>query len=102
MMGGGGACAVQTQGFPILGKKGLQRAASPLPEREVSSHPPFLPAAAGGTKQNWKALVQTLVVLRTRFFYGTVVSSHSYSRRKVSLYLKVSMGFLQEVIDELI
>jgi len=40
--------------------------------------------------------------IRSRFFYGTVVSSHSYSRRKVSLYLKVSTGFLQEVIDELI
>jgi hypothetical protein len=44
------------QGFPILAKKGLQRGASPLPEREVSSHPPFLPVAAGGQKQNWKTL----------------------------------------------
>jgi hypothetical protein len=47
----------ERQGYPILGKKGLQRAASPLPEREVSSHPPLLPAAAGGKTENWKALV---------------------------------------------
>ena len=40
--------------------------------------------------------------LRSGFFYGTVVGSQSYSRRKVSFYLKVSTGFLQEVIDELI
>jgi hypothetical protein len=40
--------------------------------------------------------------LHARFFYGTVVSIHSYSRRKVSMNLKVSKGFLQEVIDELI
>jgi hypothetical protein len=27
-----------------------------LPEREVPSHPPSLSAAAGGKKENWKAL----------------------------------------------
>jgi hypothetical protein len=42
--------------FQCSPKRGLQRAASPLPEREVSSHPPLLPAAAGGKKEHWKAL----------------------------------------------
>ena len=46
----------------MLAKKGLQRAASPLPEREVSSHPPLLPAAAGGKKENWKALALVLYI----------------------------------------
>ena len=40
----------------MLAKRGLQRA-GPLPEREVSSHPPLLPAAAGGKKENWNALI---------------------------------------------
>ncbi len=40
----------------MLAKKGLQRAARPVPEREVSSHPPLLPAAAGGKREHWKAL----------------------------------------------
>jgi len=42
------------QGFPMLAKRGLQRAASPVPEREVSSHPPLLPTAAGGKRRSGK------------------------------------------------
>ena len=40
----------------MLAKRGLQRAARPVPEREVTSHSPLLPAAAGGKKEHWKAL----------------------------------------------
>ena len=44
--------------FQFSSNRGLQRAASPLPEREVSSHPPHLPAAAGGNREPWKALIR--------------------------------------------
>ena len=40
-----------TQGFPILARMGIAKGTSPLPEREVSSQPPLLPAAAGGTRR---------------------------------------------------
>jgi len=47
---------ILVRAFQCSPKRGLQRAASTLPEREVSSHPPLLPAAAGGTRENCKAL----------------------------------------------
>ncbi len=40
----------------MLGTKGMAKGGSPLPEREVSSQPPLLPAAAGGKREHWKAL----------------------------------------------
>jgi Tfp pilus assembly protein PilF len=44
------------QGFPVLAKSGSAEGGSPLPVREVSSQLSLLPAAAGGEKENWKAL----------------------------------------------
>jgi hypothetical protein len=67
-----------------------------LPERRA------LDAQASLARRVGARAVLVPLVLHSRFFYGTVVSSHSYSRRKVSMYMKVSTGFLQEVIDELI
>jgi len=57
----------------MLVKKGLQRAASPLPEREVSSHPPLLPAAAGSKREIWKALclIELVQKIRTSSLYNT-------------------------------
>ncbi len=43
--------------FQCSVKRGWQRAARPLPEREVSSQAPLLPAAAGGKREHWKAMV---------------------------------------------
>jgi hypothetical protein len=53
----------------MLVKKGLQRAARPVPEREVSSHLPLLPAAAGGTSEHWKALPQIRSALSATNIY---------------------------------
>ena len=39
----------------VLVAVGVQRVPSPVLEREVSSHPHLLPAAAGCTRENWKA-----------------------------------------------
>ena len=50
----------------VLVAVGVQRAASPVPEREVSSHPPLLPAAAGGTREKWKALSLKRNVVKCR------------------------------------
>ncbi len=47
---------VNIRAFQCSPKAGLQRAASPLPEREVSSLLTCFSAAVGGNKENWKAL----------------------------------------------
>jgi hypothetical protein len=39
----------------MLVTKGMAKG-RPVPEREVSSHPPLLPAAAGGKREKGKAL----------------------------------------------
>ena len=53
----------------MLAKKGLHRAARPVPEREAAhlgdaiadpSHPPILPFAACGGWENWKTLLLTV------------------------------------------
>ena len=40
----------------MLATKGIAQGLAPVPECEVSSHLPLLPAAAGGKKEHWKAL----------------------------------------------
>jgi len=49
----------------MLATKGIAKAASPVPEREVSSHPPVFPAGAGGKRENWKALQHTFFPIAT-------------------------------------
>jgi hypothetical protein len=58
-------------------------AASPLPEREVSSHPPLLPAAAGGKKENWKALIPMRETANSRSEQSNVlIRSHFEELKK--------------------
>ena len=49
----------------MLATEGIAKETSPVLEREVSSPPPHLPAAAGGKRENRKALKVFLILFVT-------------------------------------
>ena len=82
---------VNIRAFQCSPKAGLQRAASPLPEREVSSLLTCFSAAVGGNKENWKALIVRSVGMDYKFFrsFGNVIRSFLYLIRKIGIFRRI-------------
>ena len=67
------------QGFPVRAKSRSAEGGSPLPEREGSSPFPFLPAAAGGKRENWKALSSAHENLTASQKRATIAARQQYT-----------------------
>jgi len=65
--------------------KGIAKAASPVPEREVSSHPSLHPAAAGSKMKKWKALHRK----RTFLIY---IAKYDYMREGINFGRAIEAG----------
>ena len=50
------SCDSMTQGFPLPATKGIAKGQAVFAGARGVSYPPLLPAAAGGTRKNGKAL----------------------------------------------
>ena len=60
-MAEGGLRVIIAQGFPMLVKQGIAKGGSPCAGARGVLAPPLLPAAAGGTREHWKALYNCLL-----------------------------------------